>query len=81
MPGRVRAEELSPKVRRQLLGRAAPPAPGQTTRPRPHHDGDDLAARWCCHNCGAVFTRWAAAQRHGNTPGHHRIILDLEGDR
>jgi rubredoxin len=75
MPGRIRATDLPIEVRRKLLGRAIRPAPASKARPRP--EADDLAARWCCHNCGAVFTRWAAAQRHGNTPGHRRIILDL----
>jgi hypothetical protein len=78
MPGRIRADDLPAEVRRKIVGRALRHvAPARPARPTPD---DDLPARWRCHNCGAVFTAWAPAQRHANSPGHRRIVLDLEGD-
>jgi hypothetical protein len=76
MPGRIRASDLPPELRSKLVGRAARPAPVRT---RPTIQ-DELSPRWRCYGCGAVFTAWAAAQRHANIPDHHRIQLDLEGD-
>ena len=80
-PGRVNAADLPAGVRAKLVGRGErrvlPPRPPRPTSP----GGDDLPARWRCHNCGAVFTAYAPAERHANTPGHRRIIFDLDGDR
>jgi hypothetical protein len=77
MPGRIRADDLPAEMRRKIVGRVVRLAPPSTNRPTPN---DDLPARWRCHHCGAVFTAWAPAQRHANSPGHRRIVLDLEGD-
>lgn len=33
--------------------------------------------RWRCHTCPAVFTAWAAAQRHADQTGHRRIEVIL----
>jgi rubredoxin len=76
-PGRIRAEDLPPEVRRKLVGRAVRRAQPSTNRPTSH---DDMPTRWRCRGCGKVFTAWAAAQRHGGAPQHRRIDLDLEGD-
>jgi hypothetical protein len=76
MPGRIRAEDLSSKVRRKIVGREVRLAPPSTNRPA----AADLPARWRCHHCGEVSTRWAPAERHADTRRHYRIVLDLEGD-
>lgn len=33
---------------------------------------------WRCHTCEQTFTSWAAAERHADEAGHHRIEIDLE---
>ena len=75
-PGRVNAADLPAGVQAKLVGRGErrvlPPRP-----PRPASPDDDLPARWRCHGCKAVFTAYAAAERHANTPGHRRIDFDL----
>jgi hypothetical protein len=79
MPGRIRADDLPPEVRRKLAGRAVRCAPLSTNRPAA--DDDDLPPRWRCRGCGKRFTAWAAAQRHAGAPEHRRIELDLKGER
>lgn len=33
--------------------------------------------RWRCNDCGDLFTSWAAAERHSDSLGHHRLELLL----
>jgi hypothetical protein len=68
MPGRIRAADLPPELRRKLAGRAAHPAPVRT---RPAIDA--LKPLWRCRGCGKVLTSQAAADRHGGAPEHRRI--------
>lgn len=77
-PGRINAEDLTAAQRRKILGRAQRATPRRATRSRP--EPDTTGSRWRCFSCGAVFTRWAPAQRHATGTGHRRIIFDLEGD-
>jgi uncharacterized C2H2 Zn-finger protein len=68
MPGRVRIEYLPPEVAKRIVARA-----GRQKRVRGSTRDDDRSERWRCHNCGAVFRAYAAAERHANQPGHRRI--------
>jgi transposase-like protein len=34
-------------------------------------------ARWRCHACHQPFTAWAAAERHSDQTGHHRLEVLL----
>ena len=33
--------------------------------------------RWRCNDCGELFSAWAAAERHADATGHHRLELLL----
>lgn len=74
-PGRIRLEDLPAEVAHKIAGKT-----GRAQRVRgstPKRDRSDRceAARWRCHNCGAIFTAYAPAERHTNRPGHRRIGL------
>jgi hypothetical protein len=74
MPGRVNLKDLPPEVRRKLVGRAIRPAPASKARPT---SDDDMPPRWRCHNCGAIYGAYKAAERHATQPGHRRIETTL----
>lgn len=67
----LRYEDLPEKLRAQI-----PDADGPAPRRRGKGGGTVRSGNtWRCHGCGATFTVWAKAERHGNDDGHHRIEI------
>jgi hypothetical protein len=80
MPGRIRYEDLPPKVAAKIAGRT-----GRQKRVRGSAHEGGRSNRYRCHTCGAEFTDmpgeraedyWpAACEHHADTTGHRRIEL------